>query len=717
MLSLKRGVNTKPDNDKRRKATAEQPPSSAATLTRAALTSERGPSLTIPLNFDKYKEEEKKVIVEHETAKERKRDLDEIEKVAFYVAQLRCATDPTAMDEKELSEVRKYLARVLKEGKSGKLERVRIQGIRDNMKRRATFFQTPSENDVATCMRELFQASGLDLLKNELQNTVDRISEFGGLRNVYSSKRHNSRPNNHRRRTGESKQVHSSVADKDSGSVTPTRKVKHSQRGTNATDNRRQAQYAHQDRCRKNLAEKLKLYDNIPSQDNQAAPQRDSQTHPLSGDDGALWQPQQDESGNNDSESEEDEGSQFVYGAGWPEPASAAAAFTAPAFFPESTPEAQVDQDIDEINRLEDARQIESGSHASQRSTAQATAPSKPQGFDPELLKRMQKKQVQEPRAAANDSEHLGDAAQADVEAAQATDTDSSDSSGVESEDYDEDDYEGNRQVFKYTVMGAFAGVDIYKDADTYTFKTSYKPESAKAHVGKIIAGVLRKFPPEGGIDGGHWSLDVVYHDGLVEQHLMVGEDVRVEARVWVEKELVDLDKKAYRSAKARRLVKRKFLFAVYWEKIVVPVTHDPEAADTQQQLPVKAQSEPLQEKRDIDLFGEDPLPSSSPGDSAPVVITPPTDEIQYFTTSILANRHAKDLYLAWYHKFLPGFRNEGYRRLEDDATEQQLKELGSWGLWSREESFERAEGKGTTKVEERFKVWVRRIEVSGPRN
>ncbi|EXJ82720.1 hypothetical protein A1O3_06534 [Capronia epimyces CBS 606.96] len=720
MLSAKRGTGANPDK-----------PRSTATPS--------GPKkgLTLPTKFDSYDEEEKQVIVEHEIAKERKRDLEMIERVTLAIAQLRCLGKFSDLDEKELLEVRKFMSIVIDDGKCAKLKRPRIQNIRDNMRRRAMGHDEPSEDDVAIWMRRVFRGSDLDVVKTKLGKIGEEVAELASLRHEFSAKRHNSRTREDKRRNRERKQVRFAQGqaqdpdtDTRSRSPSPARSRGHPQRGGNATESKRLAQYAQQDQLQEALTAKLKLFDKA------AARQRSQAMGLPSGDASPL---QHEQHAHSDSESEEDIGAQFVYGAGQDTPQRAPSAapsalasapagpdFTATPSFPMPTQEAHLVQDIEEINRLEDARQIRSGTHALQRSTPQATTPGN-QRFDPELLKRMQNKQVQEPREPATDPEksidleESIDTAEVVVASSDVTDTDSSESS--QDEDEDGDGHEDRQQVHKYTVMGAFAGIDIYKDADEYIFKSTYKPDSAKAFVGKVIESVLRQFPPAGGIDAGHWSLDVVYREGLVEQHLMVGEDGTVEARVWMEKKLVSLGNKAYRAAKTRNIVQHKFLFAVYWEKTVAPVTSTAEKDDEQHQEqhhvdPSPAEPPPQQDEADIDLFGEDlsepvsvPMPMS-------VVSAIPTNEIQYFTTPVLANRHAKNIYMAWHATFLPGWRNEGYRRLEDDAVEQQLKALGSWGLWSREESFERAgEGSANARVEEKFKVWVRRIEVFGPGN
>jgi hypothetical protein len=285
-----------------------------------------------------------------------------------------------------------------------------------------------------------------------------------------------------------------------------------------------------------------------------------------------------------------------------------------------------------------------------------------------------------------------------------ARDNDSSDETESEqsTESEDDNDSDLDRRLFKYTVHGMFQGIDIYKDADQYILKSFYNQPSAEKYFGEIVKSILSACPPESGIDSGDWSLNTSVREGLMEQHLMIGTNVDVEARLWIEKKVVDLNKKAYRSAKARNRIQEKAMFAVHWENTVTPIIDDSEH-----------QEQPVTDDQDRDLFGDDPLQVPQ----EPVTRTIPNDEIEYFTTAALANRKAKEIYLAWHFTFIPGLGNEGWRKLEDEAVEKDLEALGDWGLFSREESFCGLEEGTERKVEERMKVWVSRIQVFGPAN
>ncbi|KIV83587.1 hypothetical protein PV11_05601 [Exophiala sideris] len=625
--------------------------------------------LTLPPNFEKFSEDEQKVILEHEIAKARKRDLEQIDRTTHSIGLLRCLGTFTETESNELDEVRKYIAQVVERGECGKVRRKRISDIQGNMRRRAQGFQEPSSEEIDKWLLRMFNINKLNFVKEELARVDEKVAELGDVRRNMHTKRHSKADKRYKK-----KNVRFSEPMEDHGASRvqtprPERRERPRYNGENATENRRLAQYAHQDRLREQLQAKLRLYDQAsqPAEVIELPEQSDdtpesSRAHRSDGD-----------------ESEEDDGAEFVYGPG--RNASTSPLPNTAAISDIHNPRAV--QDLKEINRLEDARQKESGTHATQRLNA---APAS-QRFDLELLENMKRKKV---------LGELGPSTSDQILNAGAVEDDSEIDSSDDSDSEDEDEEEEDRQVFKYTIMATFAGIDIYKTADEYIMKSTYKLDSAMKHVSAIIQSVFKQFPPKGGERDGDFKLDATYEDGLMRQHLMTGKDYDVEARVWIEKEIVDLDKKAFRCAKRKKVITDRALYTVVWEKIITPVLEEAEAAAD-----------------DADsLFGDESLRQTT---NEPVVTTIPNNEIAYFTSSILANRYAKDIYMAWHYQFLPGVQNEGYRRLEDEAMEEDLERLGSFGLFSREESFQLVEH--GRRVEEKFKVCVRTIEVMGPTN
>ncbi|KAK5235516.1 hypothetical protein LTR47_003701 [Exophiala xenobiotica] len=701
MLARKHGLD-----HAARPARKTEPSDSRAAATQRPL---RGVDITLPPSFDKYTEEDQKNILDHEIAKERKRDLEAIERSVHSIAYLRCLGVFTDTDQKELNEVRKFIVLVIDQGESGKMRRKRIQDIRDNMKRRADGFQEPASADVSKWLKRIFPGK-LELVTEELAKAEDQVSDLGALRRNISAKRHNKSD----RKRGKKQVRFAEPSEEREIKAHRTPKLRQPNHGgANATENRRLAQYARQDKVREHLKSQLQLFNEAEQPEVIDLP----------------GQSELDPCRHTDSEeSEEDEGAQYVYGAGRN---AATSSFTAPTPFP-GTRTLDVDQDIQEINRLEDARQKESETRVSQH----FSAASQSQALDTELLKKMQAKKALQDLGI--DLEAIKSNTATEVEAI--SDTDSSSSSDDDSEDED-------RQVFEYTVWAVFAGIPIYKVGEEYWFKKTYDLELANRHVGILIQAVNKFHRPADGPDSGDYSLASDFHGGLMEQHLKIGQDVKVEARIWVGKKLVDLDKKAFRSAKARKYTGQQVMYTVDWEKTVTPVVDEADIdiqPETSSATATKAKA-PTQSANtgergegagegedDLDsLFGDDPTPPPEPAEQVltlseavtGVATTNSRDETRFFSTSVLANRHAKDLYMAWYATFLPGVQNEGYRRLEDEAVEKQLESMGTWGLWNREESFTRVASDHESvnasgrRVEEKYEIWVRKVGVLGPRN
>ncbi|EXJ69228.1 uncharacterized protein A1O5_07264 [Cladophialophora psammophila CBS 110553] len=668
-----------------------------------------GPSggLTLPKNFDQYSEEEKEVIVKHEVAKERKRDLDALGSVFWTFAQLRCFSDREMTERtiqtetNELYEIGKFIALVIEQGRPGKIRRTRIQDIRDNIRRRvqkaAESSEEPSDVAVLTEMRRTFSQKHIDIIDDETPKIQEEIDHWGALRSTRSTKRHNARTRGHRKeRTKERKEEKANkkqVRFADEG----TQIIRSKPPKSNPIKNG-QTQADRQEELIEKLRAQLKLFETADQEEVEEIQNRVAEIET------ELERASQHADGD---DSEEDDGAEFVFGAGH----DVLMVTTARGRMAEES-NMEEEQDIEEINRLEDGRQKEAGTYALQRQRVEKPAssqqkfdpgllkqmqlkksqPLQSQGFDPELLRQMQLKRDQQLEAAT-------DPTIIDRDAVGESDSEGDAASGTTS-DEDED-----RQVFRYTVWGAFVGVEIYKNADHYYFMKTYNVSRAQDKVREIISAIHQYASSKNGTELDRVNVQTELHYELMEQHIVLGEDSTVEARVWIERDLVDLKEKAFRAAKRQRAVKRVATFAVYWEKTVTPLIRTEETNDT-----------------DPDGFAD--LFEESPEDKAkaeePVTTSISQDQIEFFTTPILANRHAKDLYLTWHFTFLPGWQNEGYRRLEDESMEQYLEELGSWGLFIREEGFDRVdvdESGGERRVEEKFKVWVKKIAVKGPGN
>ncbi|OCT48283.1 hypothetical protein CLCR_03803 [Cladophialophora carrionii] len=674
--------------------------------------------LTLPKNFDQLAETEKEVVLQHETAKERKRDLDAIGSVFWDFAQLLCfanreLTDRTMQTETdELHDIGKYIALVINQNKSGKARRKRIQDIRDNIKRRiekaARHDPEPTEAAIIKEMRRTFRPEHVDFVHNELPKVQKAIEYWGDLRRAGKDTRKSSRKRDIREATSTKKQVR--FADEEEPDVVysfpnestkPSEPQKAVKRSGNATGNRRQAQYDHQARLEEKLRAQLKLFETVDTQEIANIQSQVAETQ------AEIERTLQDRQG--DSESEEEDGAEFVFGAGL------------------DVSRARLEQDIREINSLEDARQKESGAHVSQGEEQTHQAPGQlksRQSFDPELLRQMQLNRAKK-LAQSADPSIIEDKATA-VALGSDSDGETASSSG------DDDDEDDDRRICKYIVWGAFRGFADYEDADHYRITATYDKDRAEKRVREHIVSLQGQLPAGTVFDAGNWSCNTVYRDGLLEQHLMLGTDVDHEARVWIEKELVHLGEKRFKQAKRRHAVIERFTYKVYWEKTVTPVLAEvaEQAAEEEEKKEEKeTRLEPEFEGYE-DLFGPSPSPDPSPEkararpstrDAVVTEISRDEIEARTFSCAVYANRDAKDVFLAWYFAFLPGVANEGYRRQEDESMEQTLEALGDWGLFDRSESLQKDQVGPPTgvmgRVEEKFRVWVKKIAVKGPGN
>ncbi|OAL36641.1 hypothetical protein AYO20_03973 [Fonsecaea nubica] len=678
----------------------------------------RNRGLTLPKNFDQFSEEEKDVIVQHEIAKERKRDLDALGGVVWTFAQLRCFSDREITERtmqtetNELYDIGRFISLVIEQGKPGKMRRTRVQDIRDNIRRRvqkaAESSEEPSDVAVMTEMRRTFSQKHIDFINDETPKVQKEIDHWGGLRSERKSRRHNIRPREHRKKERPSVRTEEKSGKKQVRFVEDETRAARDKRPTSkarAVDGR-QAQSDSQAEIINKLKAQLRLFETA---DQDEVAELQSQVAEIEAELERATQYRHDD----DEESEEDDGADFVFGAGQNAQSASQGSAMDQSQYRESFIEEE--HDTAEINHLEDGRQRDSAPHDPTPSQQQRdpellgqmrmerSQAMQSQGFDPELLRQMQLRREQQLEASTDPTI---------IDRATAGESDSE--TEVESEDASDGDRDENDQVFRYTVWGVFRGVEIYKDADHYYFLKTYDAAKAQDKVREIVTGVHRYAASATGTEVSRVSMKTELKYELMEQHIALGDDLTIQAKVWIERDLVDLAQKAFRAAKRQRAVKQAATFAVYWEKTITPV--DRRDGETETEADRGRASDELD-----DLFSESAKDTAQAAAAAPVTIFIPQDEIEHFTTPILANRHAKAVYLEWHNTFLPGWQDEGYRRLEEESMEQYLETLGDWGHFVREESFERVEKDGRhggqRRVEEKIRVWVKKIAVKGPGN
>ena len=90
-------------------------------------------------------------------------------------------------------------------------------------------------------------------------------------------------------------------------------------------------------------------------------------------------------------------------------------------------------------------------------------------------------------------------------------------------------------------------------------------------------------------------------------------------------------------------------------------------------------------------------------------------DNFRIYTDLAIANREAKDVFMHWFLKHLPGPDNFGYIQGEEKSMEEQLERIGDRDTWEREESFEvKRDGRSER---ETMRIWVRKCKGRGPSN
>lgn len=511
--------------------------------------------LTLPKNFDQLSEEEKNITVQHEIAKERKRDLDTLGSVLWAYAELLCYSDrelPDRMIEtesKEVYEIGQFIKLVIDLGRPGKAMRTRIQDILGNVKRRigkgALNSPEPSNTAVLQELSRTFGKERIEFVDKETPKVQKEIDHWGDLRKSNHAQRNSARRRPQRSisvSAGKRKQVRFAHTTKD----TPTRQVlpgKAPRGSVNATENRRQAQYARQEKLEQKLREQLKLFDNA-KQDEIAEIQ--SRVTEL--------EDELDEAQLAESESEEEDGAEYVFGAGYTSEGNQSDV--------SQRAKPSIEQDIDEINRLEDSRQKASGIHPTQRrfdpesqeKLGATTTDSKPcQSFDAELLRQMQIRKRQALEAPDSTT----------VTATLANPSDDGSDEALEDLSSDDEDEE-NRQIFKYEVRGEFRGIVGWEDGVQYLFRRSYNLDRANKKMKEIRKCLPQLTFQANDVDTSREMSTVSKADGLKDRHLTLGYHGEVGARLWVEKKLVNLNKKEFKDAEKCGAVKKASMWAVF---------------------------------------------------------------------------------------------------------------------------------------------------------
>ncbi len=651
-----------------------------------------GPTLDLGIVADIDHEDEDEVRDEHERLKEQQKDLASIECTGLAIAHI-CALGPlTALEAKEEHEFQKFASVVLDAKRSGKSRRARMTTIRGNFDRRLEKeYHIATDDRVQEEYNSLLGAKRVALM-NDLRDPLDDlVHNLGTKRKTLTMKRHN--PKGCKKGSNSKKQVRfaDTVIDLDE----PQQKQRTRPLGKEAKQIVLLEEKLKLARAQQSNVDRIGITD-LPSQ----AQECESEV------------------------SEEDSGAECVSSTARDD-SSANLGFTASTSFPvqRSREQLDVDQDLEEINRLENERQQQGGDLVDEHSYK----PDKPrpsyrggQRPDSVLIQRMMANKYGASRTATrNTHTHPFD------DVAEISDFEVSVVSAFSSCSSISSDQQHIVSTFKYTVVGRFVGIEIYNQEQEYVLKTFHNLGRANTYVQQIMTSLATNYPA---VTGNDFELVTRCRKGIYQQVLALGEQELIQASVWIERRVVEIDTGKVESRKARKaiLVEARGTWVVDWEKTVSTTVTVEVAASTS-----GASATGLTDKDDEDFFGHSPSPTApAPTTTEQAVITRPTpDEIlsNMFTTAALANRRAKELYISWYSQFFPekqrpyyghlrpasGSRYDGMLGQIDMALEEELERLGEWNMGCWEEEVESDGGA----EKEKMRVWVRRVGVLGPQN
>ena len=700
-----------------------------------------GPALELGVAADIDHEDEQQVRAEHERLKEQQKDLQSIESTTLAIASIRALGPLTAVEAKEEHEFRKFVGIVLDAKKSGKDRRARMTNIRANfIGRSKREYNVPEDEKVREEYVNLLGERRAEMLVELKEPLDDLVLEFRTKRTTMTAKRHNTTAN--KRKYKKLVKFADSYTDKETGRLRrdipdgtefelgePTKPVKKKKKKTRPMGKEEKEILMLEERLRQVKATRTARFDDehVPAPATAVQPDSESEV------------------------SEEEGGEEYVFNAG--RNSAATSSFTCATSFPggDERQNLEVDQDLDEINKLENERQGQDDSLAVSRSKPTKIANSADQGgaqgYDHNLIIQMQARRIALDLRQKEKSENIpfddvAELSDSDVSVASTPSTRSSDTDSSASSDHPT-----TVQRFKYTVMGQFVGVETYKPEEEYILRTFHDLNLANEYVQKTMNSLAADHKA---IAGDDWELRTRCRKGIFEQLLYLGEDESVQARVWVDREIIEVDMGKVAAKKARKAIlgDAKYTWMVEWERIVNTTT---DAVSDETVSPGADTTVPdVNGEEEDDLFGS---PPPAPPPAPPIAPTPKTavkhqifrptpDEVasNLFTTPAHANRAAKEIYINWYAQFFPdeakpyygryipasGSRYEGMLGQVDMACEEELGTLGEWGLgvWENEveskDGGEGAEGVGDGekgRETERMRVWVRRVGVQGPTN
>ena len=579
-------------------------------------------------------EDDQQIMQEHERLKDQKRDLDVVKGVYWEVASIYALDDLTAREQDELRELRKFVKAVLIDQGPGKFWRKRAQDIRSNMKTRLEKLlrenAAPVKSDVQKCLSILLKESRIAILDQLLKQNEDRGDDLRARRFDLKEQRKNLSKKEKRVRSAERKP--------------------------------RQQKVTKAQREREHAGELQRTLDRMPGTRLDLVAFSKPSTGALGGKDlerSSYAEPQ------SESEiSEETEGEDNYPGAGVRP--SEALDFMGRARHQIPAPQELVieEDDIEEIHRIDDERQQEQAEQGRLENVDSDVDMDRPpvierQQFDKKLLREMRRKDRD--RGITHPFDDLDEL---------------SDDSSVPT---------GIVRQFRYNVMGAFKGSARYSEGVEQPLRFFQNEGQAQTFLRRFITDLADE---NASTYGNNYDLNTVTRGGRYEQMLVMGDNEEVSARVWIEREVinVDLDRIAATKAMKRKLAMERVVYRV-------SITTTSESATTAAAATSQAAATQAHAEED-ELFGRSRSPTPTP--IPPPATSPSPKETRYFSVASLANRSAKDAYMHWYSRFDPSFPSGlrafprdkctiGYSGMlghMSDALDEELRTLGDVGCW-----------------------------------
>ena len=315
----------------------------------------------------------------------------------------------------------------------------------------------------------------------------------------------------------------------------------------------------------------------------------------------------------------------------------------------------------------------------------------------------------------------------------------------------DEEGNEEQPQCKRYIVKTSIAGLRPDHEGEVHLLGNFLQRKKAIKKVRDVapwFKAQMQLHHPENAIDAG---CSIVLNDNGIDYEQQVNLGETAACRTWIETELYNPSVEAYENAKIQRACQIPDAWFIDWSKTVEPIEEDTveeateapadslteNPSDTAANVSFTSTATTSDGTLDDDLFGPDsdtqaqsspitPATSTSDDHSQPTFPTESVmgcsiteratgDNFRIYTDLAIANREAKDVFMHWFLKHLPGPDNFGYIQVEEKSMEEQLERIGDRDTWEREESFEvKRDGRSER---ETMRIWVRKCKGRGPSN